>query len=162
MNSLLIRRACPADIDELVVLVKSVFDRFVAPDYGEEGRDTFLKFIESDAFRQRWENGGVAWVACLNGRVVGMLEIRDSSHICLFFTAADCQRRGIGRRLLAEAVDECQRRQARLEAVTVNASPYSVDIYKRLGFVETSNEQETSGIRFTPMSLGKGRGGQTR
>lgn len=153
MNNPLIRKACQADIGEIAMLVECVFDQFVAPDYGEEGRDTFLKFIESDAFRQRWENGGVAWVACLNGQVVGMLEIRDNSHICLFFTTAEYQRHGIGRRLLAEAVDECQRRQDGLETMTVNSSPYSVEIYKRLGFVETSNEQEKNGIRFTPMSL---------
>jgi len=37
------------------------------------------------------------------------------------------------------------------DVMTVNSSPYAVDIYRRLGFHAISEEQLTDGIRFTPM-----------
>ena len=35
--------------------------------------------------------------------------------------------------------------------ITVNAAPYGVKIYKRLGFIPTDKEQTVDGLRFTPM-----------
>jgi GNAT superfamily N-acetyltransferase len=148
-----IRTIRDGDIDEVAGLVQRVFDQFIAPDYCEAGRAEFAKFLAADAFRQRFRAGGFASVACLGERIVGMIEVRDGSHVCLFFTAAEQQRQGIGRRLLDEAVAECRRRSATLGGVTVNAAPSSVAIYRRLGFVPLCGEQEANGIRFTPMSL---------
>lgn len=33
----------------------------------------------------------------------------------------------------------------------VNASPYGHEFYKKLGFVDTSEEQITNGVRYYPM-----------
>ncbi|WP_460645598.1 GNAT family N-acetyltransferase [Lacrimispora brassicae] len=35
--------------------------------------------------------------------------------------------------------------------MTVNSSPYAVEIYHKLGFVDTDTEQLVNGIRFIPM-----------
>ena len=37
--------------------------------------------------------------------------------------------------------------------ITVNSSPYAVDVYKKLGFVIEEDEQTVDGIRFTKMKL---------
>ena len=37
--------------------------------------------------------------------------------------------------------------------VTVNASPYAVGFYHKLGFTDMEKEKEEDGVRFTPMSL---------
>ena len=37
--------------------------------------------------------------------------------------------------------------------VTVNASPYGVAFYHKLGFRDTGLEMQQSGIRFTPMEF---------
>ena len=38
---------------------------------------------------------------------------------------------------------------------TVNAAPYGIPIYKRLGFVEVDTEKNVGGVIFTPMLYGK-------
>ena len=37
--------------------------------------------------------------------------------------------------------------------VTVNASPYAVGFYHKIGFMDVSEEIEKDGIRFTPMRM---------
>ncbi|WP_334295796.1 GNAT family N-acetyltransferase [Clostridioides difficile] len=40
-----------------------------------------------------------------------------------------------------------------LTEITVNSSPYAVEVYHKLGFKDTAVEQIVDGIRFTPMKL---------
>lgn len=35
--------------------------------------------------------------------------------------------------------------------MTVNASPYAIPVYRKLGFIDIDVEQVINGIRFTPM-----------
>jgi predicted GNAT family N-acyltransferase len=37
------------------------------------------------------------------------------------------------------------------EPITVNSSPYAHEFYKKLGFLDTSEEQITNGVRYYPM-----------
>jgi predicted GNAT family N-acyltransferase len=134
-------------------LVREVFDECVAGDCSEEGRAEFMRCIEPEAIRKRLDDGAVALVACLGDRIVGMIEMRDTKHICLFFTATAHQGQGIGKRLLKEAIDRCRKLNSGIEEVTVNSSRYSLNIYRRWGFEETADEQEKNGIRFIPMAL---------
>lgn len=55
---------------------------------------------------------------------------------------------GIGRLLFEQALA-----QAAGRVLTVNASPYAVEIYQHLGFLAVTEEQLMYGIRFTPMRL---------
>lgn len=62
-------------------------------------------------------------------------------------------RRGIGRRLF-----EAMRRDYEKQAFTVNSSPYAVEIYKRLGFVQEDTERlSPEGLRYTPMRFTESR-----
>ena len=36
-------------------------------------------------------------------------------------------------------------------SITVNSSPYAVEVYRHLGFTPTGGEQNIDGLRFTPM-----------
>jgi predicted GNAT family N-acyltransferase len=144
---------CPSDIGDIYVLVREVFDQCLAEDFSEEGRAEFMRCIEPEAIRQRLDGGAMALVACVGDRIVGMIEMRDTKHICLCFTATEHQGKGIGKRLLKEAIDRCRKLNSGIEEVTVNSSRYSLNIYRRWGFVETADEQEKKGIRFIPMSL---------
>ena len=57
---------------------------------------------------------------------------------------------GIGRELFETILNKSTG-----EKITVNASPYSVEVYKKLGFVPESDEQIADGMRFTPMTYTK-------
>ena len=76
--------------------------------------------------------------------------MRPPSHISLMFVDKQYQRRGIARRLF-ETVLDCRDIVDGNACITVNSSPYVVEIYRRLGFQPTGEERTENGIRFTPM-----------
>lgn len=70
----------------------------------------------------------------------------ENTHMALFFVKDEYQVKGIGRKLY-----EYIKQLSKEENITVNSSPYALNIYKRLGFIPTSQEQITNGMRYTPM-----------
>jgi predicted GNAT family N-acyltransferase len=55
------------------------------------------------------------------------------------------QGKGVGSLLVQKAQERC------LGSLDVNAAPGAVSFYQKMGFVPTSEEQETDGIRYIPM-----------
>lgn len=126
-----------------LILVWNVFLEFEAPDYSEEGINTFHGFINNDATVKALEMYG----AYNDGHCVGVIATRDTgTHISLFFVGKDFHRQGIGRKLFEHVLKGNAARQ-----ITVNSSPYAVEIYHKLGFTDTETEQLTDGLRYTPM-----------
>ena len=81
------------------------------------------------------------------GRIIGVLAIREGgTHISLFFLDPARHRKGTGGALFRRFLEESSAGR-----VTVNASPYAVEIYRHLGFRTKTSEQITDGIRYTPM-----------
>ncbi len=137
-----IRRISPEELPLALELVKRVFMRFEAPDYSQQGIDTFFAFLSNPVATCALKIYG----AFIDRALVGVLATRGNSHISLFFVDAEHQGKGIGRALFTVVKNECAS-----DFMTVNSSPYAVKIYKRLGFSPISDEQMTDGIRFTPM-----------
>lgn len=141
------------DIPAVSALVWNTFEAFIAPDYGDEGIQTFSRFVQPDALRERIYKGALFLLAEVETTLAGMIEMNGSSHITLLFVDAAFQGRGISRELLRHALDICKQRLPDLDLVTVHSSPYAVEIYRRLGFVALSPQQKRSGILYTPMAL---------
>lgn len=124
-------------------LALKVFMKYEAPDYSEEGIVTFKNIIENEAHENTLEMYG----AYDNEKLVGVIATRkNSTHISLFFVDENYHRKGIGRDLFKEVVKNCF-----ADVITVNSSPYAVEVYHRLGFIDVDSEQVIDGIRFTPM-----------
>jgi len=130
------------NLAQALALVERVFLQFEAPDYAPEGVETFRAFIHDPLAVAVLSFYG----AYVEGRLVGVLATRGNSHIALFFVEPCFQRQGVGRALLSAARQAC-----RSDTMTVNSSPYAVEIYRHLGFHALSSEQLADGIRFTPM-----------
>lgn len=128
---------------EALDLALRVFMDFEAPDYNDEGIGNFTEFI-----RSRDKTDPLAmYAAYLDGELVGMGATRNGGrHICLLFVDARHHRQGIGRSLV-----DAMKRKCPEQFITVNSSPYAVEIYKKIGFIPTDNEQTLDGIRYTPM-----------
>jgi GNAT superfamily N-acetyltransferase len=149
-----IRVAGSADIEHVARLVADVFGRDVAPGYKTEGVEEFNRYATSLGMAARMHEGHVILVAEDGPRkVVGMVEVRDFSHISMLFVTGSMQRRGIGRELVTRAVEMCRERNPGASTITVNASPNSVNAYEHFGFRSSGGEQERNGIRFVPMAL---------
>ena len=153
--------------EEALQLVKEVFMEFEAPDYCDEGVADFMYAISDESYLNmhrffgaysfdklvgviaiRNGRSGESHQARLNGRVVtDEGKANEHHHIGLLFVDRNYQRRGIGRLLIQHIL------KGKDEAlITVNASPYGHEFYKKLGFEDTNGEQITNGVRYYPMS----------
>ncbi|MDR3563325.1 MAG: GNAT family N-acetyltransferase [Negativicutes bacterium] len=140
------------DVEAVVAMVTGVFDRFIAPGLASEGIREFYRFIRPEAMRVRMAGGGEQLVVRRGKDLAGMIEVREGSHISLLFIAADFQRQGVARRLLAAAEERLRQRRPEAVRMTVNAAPAAVGVYEKLGFEAVCPLQEKFGIRFIPMA----------
>jgi GNAT superfamily N-acetyltransferase len=90
-------------------------------------------------------------VVVTQGKIVGMIDIKENCHICLFFVDSSYQRRGVGRVLLDHALAHCLRNTSKVTVIDVHSSLFAVPIYKKLGFRQTKPEQIRNEIRFVEM-----------
>ncbi len=135
------------DKTSAATLAMGVFMKYEAPEYSQEGIDNFRAYVNDETIVSSLDMYG----AFLDNEIVGMIATRNNGcHISLFFVDGNHHRKGIGKLLFSALVEESQSK-----VITVNSSPYAVEVYHRLGFVDADEEQLQSGIRYTPMVLKK-------
>ena len=140
-----IRELTVKDLNEALSLAWSVFEKFEAPEYTQEGIEEFRKSIYDESFLSKLRFYG----AFIQDTLAGIIAVRnEGNHIALFFVAPEYHRQGIGRQLFQTVLEKYHP-----EKVTVNSSPFAVSVYRRLGFCETNKEQVVNGLRFTPMEF---------
>ena len=91
-------------------------------------------------------------VAEEDGAIVGIVGIRDNSHLYHLFVADDFRGRGFARQLWLVARDAC-RRSGNMEGFTVNSSRFAVAMYRKFGFVVTGPAETQNGVTSVPMKL---------
>ena len=131
------------DMKRALKLVWEVFLEFEAPDYTEEGIQTFKSTIDDE----NWVNQRDFYGAYTDDdQLLGVITTKDLSHIALFFVDGKYHKQGIGRKLY----DKIELLNDK-DFFTVNSSPYAHEVYKHMGFVDTDKEQSVKGLRFIPM-----------
>lgn len=141
------------EYEDAMALAWKTFLRFEAHDYTEEGVKSFQNFITNENLKRLFDTGQYPiFGAVYRGELVGMLSLRNSAHISLLFVDEHFHYQGIGKRLVKYACTYIKRELDGFK-VTVNASPYAVGFYHKLGFTDLEKEREEDGVRFTPMSL---------
>jgi GNAT superfamily N-acetyltransferase len=134
-------------------LIKKVYDEYVSIDYSEEGNKFFYDWIQPLNLAERQKSQINLLIALVDSKLVGMIEIRDNKNISLLFVDKEYQGWGIAKRLFHESLKICIQRDSTLDKFYVHASPFSIPIYKKLGFVETDSLQENHGIKYLPMEM---------
>ena len=135
-------------------LIRKVYDEFVSIDYSAEGNEFFYSWIDPDKIAERQINQPNLFVATINSKIVGMIEIRNNNTISLLFVDKLYQGKGIARKLFHKSLLHCSKINPNLDKFFVHASPYSIPVYKKLGFVETDIMQVEHGIKYLPMEMG--------
>ncbi len=138
----------PADAAAVSQLIVDLFTEFIGPEYTDEGRVEFLRYVQPDALVARTRSNHLLLVAMAGERPAGVIELRDNDHVSLLFVASRHQRHGIARELLDRALTA----KPGLDRVTVNSSRFGVPAYERLGFRQTGPERTVNGIVFIPMA----------
>ena len=148
-----IRSAYREDWEEAMSLAWRTFLQFEADDYSPEGVKNFENFITDTTLYRMFVMGAYQMFVALDGeKIVGMITLRDMTHISLLFVDEKYHRQGIGRALM-QYLENYLLTEMQVSRVTVNASPYGVDFYHRLGFRDLHPEQRRDGIIYTPMEF---------
>ncbi len=146
-----IRFAAGDEWEEAMGLAWKTFLEFEASDYTVEGVRSFEDFITNTGLKQLFVLGAYQMMAAYDGdRIVGMITLRNEMHISLLFVNKDYHRRGIGRALIGNMADYVGNELGK-QRLTVNASPYGVAFYHRLGFRDLGPVKRKDGIVYTPM-----------
>ena len=152
MEQVLIGPLADDDWDPAMALIWRVFLRCNAGDYEQEGIESFLNFISDEHLRlfcrlDEFEMLG----AYLGNRLIGACLLRQGTHISLLFVDTAYQKQGIGKKLVGYVTELVRSRGG--SSLSVNATPFALDFYHRLGFTDTDSMQLKDGIRFMPMVL---------
>jgi GNAT superfamily N-acetyltransferase len=135
--------------DRVLALVMRGFDEFVRPDFPEDGVAEFTRTARTLILERPAAHS--ITVAVDGDAVAGMIDVRDWSHVSLFFVEAGRQGGGVGGALLEHVIGRCLASSPATTSLTVNSSRWAVHVYDRLGFVATGPESVRNGIRSTPM-----------
>jgi len=127
-----IRRYRPSDVDALVALFRDSVRRVARSDYAPEQ----LQAWAPDAIdRERWAQRCAehrTWVAEIDERPVGFIELAADGQIDMLYVDADHQRQGVARALLETA--EVAARDAGLSRLSAEASRTARPFFERHGF----------------------------
>lgn len=134
-------------------LIWEVFMQFVAPDYTQEGIDTFYEnYINNDKFREKFINGKeTMYGAFYDGQLAGAMSVSKNNTISCLFVLKEFHRKGIGTALFRHIMNVVKERGA--DCIQLNASPYAEPFYHALGFKDTGSQQVYHGIIYTPMKF---------
>lgn len=151
--SFTVRSAYQNEWEDAMALAWRTFQKFEADVYSEEGVRNFVDFITDTTLHRMFMMGTYRmFVAHMGEKMVGMITLREKTHISLLFVDAEYHMQGIGRALI-ERVKEYLSTELGENYMTVNSSPYGVGFYHKLGFLDMRPEEEKDGIIYTPMRL---------
>lgn len=141
-----IRKARRNEWEEAMNLAWDTFLTFQTREYGKEGRESFYKFI-SDKELKRFFLRDIyqLFVALENNRIVGIITLRNKSHISLLFVGKEHQRNGVGSALV-EYLSDYVLYENKTDYVTVDAAPSAIPFYHKIGFWDLAPIQTKSGI----------------
>ena len=136
------------DLVAVSALCIDAFSVAVAPNLSHEGIDTFKNIACVDSFSDRMNQGNTILVYEKNGRLVGMIELKEGCHVAMLFVSPDCQKTGVGRELISAILSFI-----RSKTITVNASLNSIPAYLKYGFTCAGDPGEKFGLVYQPMEL---------
>ncbi|MFZ5974724.1 MAG: GNAT family N-acetyltransferase [Bacillota bacterium] len=142
------------EVQSVTSLVRRVFSEFVAPEYAQEGIETFKEYIRPENLENALQNGTLFIIGCCEAdELVGVIAVSGYAHISLLFVDKAYHGKQIARNLFVKALKRCIFKNPGLTEITVNASAYAVDVYRKLGFEAAGDRTTTNGITFFPMKM---------
>lgn len=143
-----VRKMEEKDLEAVSATCMASFLQSVAGTLTEEGVSTFSKIAASNAFLDRMKGDNLILVAEIDGKVEGVIELKEGRHVAMLFISPERQKKGIGKKLLSSALN-----YAKVETVTVSASLSSVPAYENYGFECKGEADESAGLAYQPMEM---------
>lgn len=142
----LIRPASASDAEEISGLITG-WARHYLQDPAPPEAAAFLATLTPSATAERIEAPSFRYYVAEGPRgLLGVIALRESSHLYHLFVRADAHGQGIARALWAHAKAE-----SGSDAFVVNSSLPAVPVYERFGFVARDTPQTKNGLVYVPM-----------
>lgn len=146
-----IRGAKENEWEEAMNLAWETFLIFQTKEYSKEGIKSFQEFVSSGELKKFFLEGIYQlFVAAKGEKIVGIITLRNQSHISLLFVDKEYQRDGLGS-LLVEYLSYYVLDENNRDYLTVDAAPSAVEFYQKIGFFELAPMQSHQGISYIAM-----------
>ena len=151
-GSITYRKANPDDAGSISRLILDTQAQFTFHEYSPEGIRLMNRLCSEASISAYLARGDIYLVADLGGVVIGVIGIRDASHVAHNFVSADHHNTGISSKLWELGKQAC------VEAgnpghFELRASTFAIPIYEHWGFEKVGGAEDTGGIISTPMVL---------
>jgi GNAT superfamily N-acetyltransferase len=146
------KEATLADSERISQLVDGLAKKYIAHEFSPAGVECLLSSMRPGEIKKYIESGFMYHIAEFNGQLVGVVGVRDNSHLYHLFVDERYQRQGIAKALWRVAIESCLLK-GNPGVFTVNSSRYALPIYERLGFIVHSGPQQSNGVIYIPMKL---------
>ncbi|MCW8925693.1 MAG: GNAT family N-acetyltransferase [Xanthomonadales bacterium] len=152
---MIIRKANAEDINAISSLLIQLSEKFITSSFTDEGKGNLLRSMNPEAIRGYFDQGYRYHVADRDGEILGVVGMKNDTHLYHLFVAEAEQGAGLARRLWETAKSDCLSRSSP-EYFTVNSSLNAEKVYKSWGFVPVAGVRETGGVKDIPMKLETG------
>lgn len=133
------------EISHANTLIQRVFMQDIAPHYSQEGIGEFLSCFQDESILSLMKEKRLMMIGAFDEELIGVIAIKELSHIQSLFVDKAYQGQNIGTKLLDRA------KNLMYGEVTVNADPQAVPFYQKNGFQTVDTIKEVNGIIFVPM-----------
>ncbi len=149
---MIFRKAQRDDIEAISKLLTEMTKKYILSSCTSEGGEIILSSMSPDSIKAYFDSGYQYHVAEDDGAVVGVVGMKDNSHLYHLFIADSQQGRGLSRALWELARDECLANDNE-GRFTVNSALNAQDVYLKFGFTPVDGIRERFGIKDIPMTL---------
>lgn len=141
-----IRRARESDMPVLRAVYRDAVEAIGPRAYTREQTAAWARTADTEALAET-VLGGVTFAAELEGRIAGFCTYEPDGRIALLYVRGADAGRGIGRALLATAIEHARR--AGIETFHAEASELSLPLFEKLRFVLVERERSRwNGVEF--------------
>jgi GNAT superfamily N-acetyltransferase len=139
-----------ADAAAIAALIQQLAPAFLSTPDGD-GAEPFWASVSAQAEAGYLASARYCYLTAWQAeQLVGLISLRDCSHLAHLFVAPALQRQGLATQLWQLALTHAAER-GHHGPFTVNSSLSAVPVYRRFGFVETGAIQQQHGVTFQPM-----------
>lgn len=140
------------DAAHISALIAGVARYFTVHPQGQ-GAESFLVSMSADAIASYIRDEAFTYMVARDefGDMAGAAALRSDNHLFHLFVAPAWQRQGVATLLWQDLAERAQH-HGRRRPFTVNATPYAVPFYQRMGFEVAGKRVETRGVAFIPMT----------
>jgi N-acetylglutamate synthase-like GNAT family acetyltransferase len=152
VDSITIRKATTSDSQRISELISRNAQSLLQDDFENDGLDFFLNTVNHRAIKDYMEQGFPYLVAQSDKNIVGVIAMKDCSHMFHLFVDKAYHKKGIAKKLW-QAIFDHSLKNGNSGVFTLNSTSYALPVYERWGFSTTDKEQSRHGIRYTPMKF---------